>query len=48
MDDDIETAQSSQQSDSDVDIGTKVSTYTSATLKEMSTVRWPNIEKQLA
>ena len=38
MDDDIETSQSSQESDSDVDIGTKASMYTSATLKEMYTV----------
>jgi hypothetical protein len=40
MDDDIEleTSQSSQEFDSDVDIGTKASTYTSATLKEMYTV----------
>jgi hypothetical protein len=38
MDDDIETFQSSQEFDSDVDIGMKASTYTSATLKEMYTV----------
>ena len=38
MDDDIETSQSSQECDSDVDIGTKASAYTSATLKEMYTV----------
>jgi hypothetical protein len=38
MDDDIETSQSSQESDSDVDIGTKASTYKSATLNEMYTV----------
>ena len=33
MDDDIKTSQSSQESDSDVDIGMKASMYTSATLK---------------
>jgi hypothetical protein len=33
MDDDITTSQSSQESDSDVDIGMKASMYTSATLK---------------
>jgi hypothetical protein len=38
MDDDIEIYQSSQESDSDVDIGMKASMYTSATLKEMYTV----------
>ena len=38
MDDDIETSQSSQESDFDVDIGMKGSMYTSATLKEMYTV----------
>ena len=38
MDDDIETSQSSQESDSDVDIGMKASMYTNATLKEMYTV----------
>ena len=38
MDDDIETSQSSQESDFDVDIGMKASMYTSATLKEMYTV----------
>ena len=36
MDDDIETSQSSQESD--FDIGMKASMYTSATLKEMYTV----------
>ena len=38
MDDDIESSQSSQESDFDVDIGMKASMYTSATLKEMYTV----------
>ena len=33
MDDDIKSSQSSQESDSDVDIGMKASMYTSATLK---------------
>ena len=49
MDDDIETSQSSQESDSDVDIGMKASTYTTVKCNiETIVYSWPNIEKQLA
>ena len=47
MVDDIETSQSSQESESDHDIGTKAPRTVHKCKTERSVYSWPNIEQQL-